>query len=1047
MRKLTSIFALLLLGGLVLSGCGSTPDDGNMATPTDNSGSNGSGGNGGPGGSGGGSGGGSEGGGSGGGSEGGGSGGGSEGGGSGGGSEGGGSGEGGGQGQGGEGEVPQDSRFVNKKLTVESIATQPQVAAIEAGYANAYISFFSDGSCELVAPHDSVYDVLFGTYNVNQLDNVAAITIKKMYDGLDELYSWSVNSSLRSITVEYLSETDRFTTSIGITYPATTMTLTLRSLPNPPMHIVGDGVPADPNGDSFDSQYQVEQYRFDQYFVNDVLRQRNFTVEASVPGYMPGIVDTYKVEVQDFKVRYSVEGNALAETYYLIDEFVTDAEDNIVSIRVDAYHKDTGGNWVETQNAQVVPEFFQNYFGFIPVPFLSTEYSPFTHAYSASRVEYRDSNDYVVQINQFKAYFENSNIKKITYKNEIQEDCEFNFSAHGTTIVQLPDAGGQGGGEPTGEPSDYNQYIQNKVLTYDRATNSGDLEPDELELAAQANADIKFNVFNDMSVEIEWPTHYYIDKSVQNAHVVFYGSIAFTGFTALNGQYVVRATISIEKVIHNNVDTGEDSFTLQAHWFIEAGQLRVKLQDDVEFDDYYVYLNPTNTTPTHIPLPEVQPPYVTHGIGENWVKSAMQTVGQQVQIEGLTLAANEQFVINVDGTHWKYFEDFVLRNPDTANGKIIQGDETTGGKHNLKAIEAGTYDIYVNSEGEVDVVHGTQGGGGGGGQGGDPADTYPTEALEEYFDEISANDVLPDLHIDGATYEGQSYEISGDLYFYLMVTPGEDKTTSQLAEEIEALLSSGVNKLTKCNSMYCSPNGDFGVMVNDASTMVLVTIREGSPAANYPASKIESAFSSFTDSVIDFSVDGAVYLFDAEDIYPVLTVIIDGYNSYDYSLLADEYMVALDNLGYGWKYDENASEDLLVSPNREIGIEMNYDDDGLQIDFWDVDGDDFTVDYQLAPLDSGIFAGSPYFFVWIWGGDYGDGQWIEIYYDDYESAFLLEDIDDKAEGMVIARLSDYPEDYEKWDNATNALVLNQTDNIDITGNNTYISFHFNGTIS
>ena len=439
MKKMTSILALLLLGGFVLAGCGeSTPtDSNNLAQPSNGGGDNSGGGSGNNGG-------GQQGG------EQGGQQGGQQGGEQGGQQQGG---EQGGEGGGGQqqgGEVPANSRFVNKKLRVSSISTSPQVAEMETAYNQAYISFFQDSSCELVAPHDNVYDVLFGTYGVNELDNVATISVLKSYDGLEELYSWALPTSMRTIIVEYVADSNSFTTRMSFTYPATTMTLTLSALPNPPMHIVGDGVPEDPNGNSFNDQYQVEQYYWDQHFKNDYLRIRNFTVQARVPSaYVPNQYETYTVEVDGMKYHLSYEDYPNAEQYFYLNNFIMQNEE-IVGINVDVYSKD-GENWRLSENVENSSDRFQDMIGFLPIPFFSVSYSEFTHCYSVSTLNYHDeSTDLEARATQVKVYFEKTgnytNIKKVTYKDEIQSDHEFNYSKHNATVVNLPDAGGQGGG-------------------------------------------------------------------------------------------------------------------------------------------------------------------------------------------------------------------------------------------------------------------------------------------------------------------------------------------------------------------------------------------------------------------------------------------------------------------------------------------------------------------------------------------------------------------------------------------------------------------------
>ena len=158
MKKFKSILALLLLGGLVATGCGdknknSNEPAGNSQQPSGEGSPSGQ--------------------------------------------------NGGGNQQGGEGggqqghEVPpENSRFVNKKLKVDSVTSHPSAPAAEAAYANGYISLFSDGTCEFVSPHDDIFDVLFGTFTVNELDNVASVHIYKIYLGENKMYFWSVDTDM-----------------------------------------------------------------------------------------------------------------------------------------------------------------------------------------------------------------------------------------------------------------------------------------------------------------------------------------------------------------------------------------------------------------------------------------------------------------------------------------------------------------------------------------------------------------------------------------------------------------------------------------------------------------------------------------------------------------------------------------------------------------------------------------------------------------------------------------------------------------------------------
>lgn len=783
MKKFKSILALLLLGALTATGCGekktpSNSDPGSQQSDGGNGSQNGDqGGNGGQQG-----------------------GGGQQ---SGEGGEGGqhGGGEGGGEGQ---QDIPQDSRFYNKKLAVQSVSTQPQVPAMETMYASAYAAFFQDGSCELVAPHDATYDVLFGTYGVNALDNVATISVKKSFDGAEQMYSWSLNSQLRTLQVEYLAGSDTFELRILFTYPATTLTLTLSALPNPPMHIVGDEVPADPNGDSFDAQYQVEQYRFNQFFVNDVIRQRNFTVNASIPGYMPGIVDNYKVEVQGLKVRYSVEDNALAESYYFIDDFVRDGSGEIIGVRADVYHKDVGGNWVETENSLLAPDFFQNYFGFIPVEFLKTEYSTFTHCYSASSVEYRDSNDIVNQVTQFKAYFENDNIKKISFKDEIQENHEYNFSAHGSTVVEIPDVGGGGGGGG-GDPQPA-EWPAAKVASY---LSKMGVEHDTLPEAS--NASVTRYIFYPGDV-----------ASVDN-----YFSITCEGGKSLENTYEAALLAA-----------GYHYDDSEGYWITTNAEIAVAAEaTGQDFDIDVFKMSSVTPQPT---------PYVHYSSSGAWSDAYMESTNENLaQITPIYLEEGEEFTICLGGDEWLYYEDY-RHDPDTAGGMITQGSETIGG-HNFHVGENGNYNIYVNAVKEVYITHETSGGGGGGG---DPQPVVPWPA-DYCASALSAwgvtNDTVPALTSAAVTSYMPSPETvtASDDDFMIVAMGGENALTDYLG----ALGSAGYSTTTiNGMEMYATTYEEIAIYVYAYSGNLFIFV--------YKMSSLVVPFSPY------------ILYYDGNDFYP-----------------------------------------------------------------------------------------------------------------------------------------------------------------------------------
>lgn len=377
----------------------------------------------------------------------------------------------GGGGGGGGDAVPDNSRFLNAKIVTQDISTNPSTPSMEDEYQESYIAFFDDLTCELVAHYNDKYNVIFGTYRVNQLDNVATISVKKMYNGEYEYYTWSIPTQLQSIQVEYLQESDTFVTDVHQS-GYITMSLTLRKYPNPPMHIVGDGVPRDPNGDEFDSQYQVEQDRYNHYLGDKSYNTHSNNLTVTATGPFAGFVDeTYVMEQEGNKFHKYTPGseNPDLEEFYEVQEVNRNAQDEITSLTVDVYYH-TEGAWHVNYDATHDPDWFQERLGFVPVRFLSTTYigSENAHYYMASNTSYQNysavADPETVQITNFKASFENNYIKSVSYRKD-GSDFSFVVSKVNSTTFELPDVGGGGGGNnpAVSWPS---QYIADALETW-----------------------------------------------------------------------------------------------------------------------------------------------------------------------------------------------------------------------------------------------------------------------------------------------------------------------------------------------------------------------------------------------------------------------------------------------------------------------------------------------------------------------------------------------------------------------------------------------------
>ncbi len=81
------------------------------------------------------------------------------------------------------------------------------------------------------------------------------------------------------------------------------------------------------------------------------------------------------------------------------------------------------------------------------------------------------------------------------------------------------------------------------------------------------------------------------------------------------------------------------------------------------------------------------------------------SVKDEFFIKDVFLYEEFEFFLYIPGEGSYYFDDFVVRTPDTSKGNISQGSEFETGNYGLYVEADGSYDIYLNSSREIDVVY------------------------------------------------------------------------------------------------------------------------------------------------------------------------------------------------------------------------------------------------------------------------------------------------------------------------------------------------------
>ena len=501
----------------------------------------------------------------------------------------GGSGEGGQQGgsgeggqQGGSGEVPVDSVFANKKLVATSVDCSNNTVA--SYFTNAHASLFMSGDFELV----SGLGVLFGTYTVQDNDRYVAMTTSKGFDFEDAEYYHTIPQSLQSLSIVREENGFRLDMRVPIENSAIVdATIHMRDSGTSPMR---EELPNDPNGDSFSTQYQVEQSSWDYFFKDNglLLGGTHCTIAYSSD-------DSY-----DAPGTFKIDGLKMHDDWTLMSQYYErtgTTPDSLGCYAFNVYSQDND-NWRMASGSYELAHFNQ-WTGIVPVPFARLSYNGTGHYYYVSSFTYRvygESQDREIQ--NFRAYFENGKLKQIQYKFQYTT-YTFVYSAHNATTVTLPEVGGggSGGGEDTTDFSSYYAALANKTLVYNRVTNnSGYLTSEELALAAEASEGTILSIFSENAAELYFAKEFDYDQ-VDDVVSTYYGTLRFTEYVANSGNPYIKGRIEMSTVVDDGVAYTDGLSNMMVRWYINDSQMRLQM------GDYFIYLDLTNTTPTHIPMP------------------------------------------------------------------------------------------------------------------------------------------------------------------------------------------------------------------------------------------------------------------------------------------------------------------------------------------------------------------------------------------------------------------------------------------------------------
>ena len=493
----------------------------------------------------------------------------------------------------GSGESGGADALVDKKLIVDEITvtgvTGYSAQLIASEFEGGYLQVFMNGDFEFVVEADDI-SVLMGDYVVT--DGVGYMTPIKKYsekkysliEGDYEIYLTYVDEQY---TFYYIDKTDE---NLIIS-----VEMTMIDENQFPMYA---DIPDDPNEGGGNAKYMVSNDEWNYIFKQHGLLSENVHIDYSdyVVNY-----DSYTVDIAN----YIAHINGTNDSYYDYKATPTSA-----IIIYDYYYK-SGNTYSQFASAQInIDVLYSLLTGIIPVDYTDTKFDSYDNCYYASKISYVDPYENTKTVYQFKAFFEDGKLIKVQY--DAYSNSSFNqptlveFSNYGETTVTLPTNGSNPGGNPT-NPVDFDTYleiIQNKVLVYNRVTNSGDLTNIQLGIAQEVSSDIILSIFDDNTVQIEWPEYFYADGEKVETNVFVYGTINYTRTTTLSGKDCIAGDISVYAyVFDGTTHLAKDDDSISVAWYIEDELLRLRMEDTT--GRYYVYFEVTETEPEFIPIPEI----------------------------------------------------------------------------------------------------------------------------------------------------------------------------------------------------------------------------------------------------------------------------------------------------------------------------------------------------------------------------------------------------------------------------------------------------------
>lgn len=243
----------------------------------------------------------------------------------------------------------------------------------------------------------------------------------------------------------------------------------------------------------------------------------------------------------------------------------------------------------------------------------------------------------------------------------------------------------------------------------------------------------------------------------------------------------------------------------------------------------------------------------------------------------------------------------------------------------------------------------------------------------------------------------------------------------------------------------------FGILLDGTKVIVIEFTPEGGVTPSvYPSEQITNYLDGLTisDYLLNPIIADAEYEVTeptVDDPYLIISITKDGYDIDDYSEADSDLTNGLFGEGFIAKEGTDKIGPALVSPNGDYCVSISCSDYSIEIHICNFNEyyEPMKTTYFLeVDNDWDVSANGAVFYAWVWGGDYGAGQWIELTYDDQAHCLTMYEILDGATGFKVVRFNPDAEGIPCF-TEDRTIIWNDTGDYTFAGQNNDIDIHFN----